>query len=218
MSQAANEAVITGGEGDLARHLVAALDHAGFAVHAPGRNELDVTDCQSIESYFKDRHSSLLICNAGIIRDQPLARMSEADWDQVMEVNLQGALACARAALAGMKGGGHIVFVSSYSALHPTVGQSAYATAKAALLGLVRDLAVQQGAANIRINAVLPGFLATRMTATVSEARRKEVIEQHALGRFNTPECVAAFIRFLHQELPHTSGQTFQLDSRVPSW
>jgi 3-oxoacyl-[acyl-carrier protein] reductase len=112
------------------------------------------------------------------------------------------------------RGHGHIVFISSHSAKHPPVGQAAYASAKAALLGLTADLAALHGASNIRINAVLPGFVETRMTENVTETRRKQVLADHSLGRFNTCREAAAFIRFLHHELPHTSGQVFQLDSR----
>lgn len=218
MSQEESEAVITGGEGHLAGHLASALTQAGMKVAAPGRSELDVSDSASIQSFFERHRPGLLICNAGITRDQPLARLSDKDWDEVMQVNLQGALACARAAMAGMQGGGHVVFLSSFSALHPPVGQAAYATAKAALMGLVSDLAVRHGKDNIRVNAVLPGFLETRMTAAVSEERRQQVVDHHCLGRFNTADRVAAFVRFMHCDLPHTSGQVFNLDSRLPSW
>lgn len=218
MSQEESEAVITGGEGDLAGHLVSALTHAGLKVAAPGRSELDVSDFSSMQCFFERHQPRLLICNAGITRDQPLARLREKDWDEVMQVNLQGALACARAAIRGMRGGGHVVFLSSFSALHPAVGQVAYATAKAALLGLVSDLAVRHGAENIRINAILPGFLDTKLTTSVPRERRQQVLDHHCLGRFNTPDRVAAFLRFLHFEMPHTSGQVFNLDSRLPSW
>jgi 3-oxoacyl-[acyl-carrier protein] reductase len=112
---------------------------------------------------------------------------------------------------------GHIIFISSFSALHPPLGQVAYAAAKAALLGYVADLAGRHGRSNIRVNAVLPGFLETRMTETVSARRRSEILAAHALERFNTCREAAGFIRFLHHDLPHTSGQVFQLDSRVNS-
>ena len=113
------------------------------------------------------------------------------------------------------QGNGHIVFISSYSALHPPLGQLAYATAKAALLGLTQSLARENGHHGIRVNAVLPGFLETRMTELVSEKRKIEILANHTLGRFNTPVEVAKFIRYLHQDLCHTSGQVFQLDSRI---
>src|SRR5690606_34807387 len=117
-----------------------------------------------------------------------------AAWDEVWRTNFQGAARCARAAAARMGSGAQIVFLSSRSALHPPVGQAAYAAAKAALLGLTRDLAHQFGPAGIRVNTILPGFLETAMTAGVSASRRSEVRADHALGRFNTPETVADFL------------------------
>lgn len=209
-------AVISGGDGTLARAIAAALEPPGWSVAAPGKQPLDVRDPASVRGFFTGRDVDLLVCAAGITRDGPLARMDEASWDEVWNVNFQGALRCVEAALPGMiqRQSGHIVFISSYSAIHPPAGQSAYATAKAALLGLVADLSARHGDSNIRVNAVLPGFMETRMTGSVSHARRAEVLAAHALGRFNTCERTARFIRFLHDELPHTSGQVFQLDSR----
>ena len=217
MNEPGKQTVITGGEGDLAREINAHLSEHGFRVEAPGREQLDVTHAAEVDTYFAEHETDLLICNAGITRDQPLARLTEMDWQDVIDVNLKGAIRCARAAIESMRGrgGGSIVIVSSYSALHPPVGQSAYAASKAALLGWVSELAQEVGKDNIRINAILPGFLETKMTDSVRDERKGEVIDQHALKRLNTPTQVAAFIRFLHQELPHTSGQVFQLDSRA---
>jgi 3-oxoacyl-[acyl-carrier protein] reductase len=113
------------------------------------------------------------------------------------------------------RGCGHVIFVSSFSAVHPPPGLAAYATAKAALLGLTRDLAGRCGSRNIRVNSVLPGFLETRMTHNVTAKRRAAVLAEHVLGTFNTPAAVAGFLHFLHHRLPHTSGQVFQLDSRL---
>jgi 3-oxoacyl-[acyl-carrier protein] reductase len=210
-------AVITGGTGSLGRAIAAALQSPDWAIAAPNRRELDVRDQAGIHRYFKHRSVDLLVCAAGIIRDAPLYKLSEDEWNEVWEVNYHGAARCAQAVLSGMiqKGIGHIIFISSFSALQPPVGQAAYATAKASLLGLVMDLATRHGRSNIRINAILPGFLETRMTADVSERRRAEISAAHVLGRFNTCRDVAGFIRFLHHDLPHTSGQVFQLDSRV---
>jgi len=209
--------VITGGEGGLARALADEFRRASREVRAPGRAELDVTDPAAVRAYFAPLETELLICAAGATRDAPLARMTEAGWDEVLAVNLHAAARCAHAVLEGMleRQRGHIVFVSSFSALHPPAGQAAYAAAKAGLLGLTRSLARETGAANVRVNAVLPGFLETAMTRGVSPARRDEVRAAHTLGRFNTPSAVARFLRVLHDELSHTSGQVFQLDSRV---
>lgn len=189
---------------------------SGWDVVAPARDELDVTISVTVRDFFKSRPVDLLVCGAGMIRDAPLAKTEESAWDEILAVNYQGAAACAAAALPQMiaQGGGHIVFISSQSAIHPPAGQAAYATAKAALIGLASSLARENGRHGVRVNVILPGFLETRMTENVSAKRRAEVLADHALGRFNTPDAVAGFIRYLHDHLPHTSGQIFQLDSR----
>lgn len=212
--------VITGGAGDLARALVVELTDNGCKVEAPSHKMLDVTQPEVVMDYFKHRHVDLLICNAGITCDKPLARMSEDNWDRVWNTNYEGSRFAAKTAIEAMKarGGGHVVFISSFSALHPPIGQASYAASKAALNGLVSDFAVRYGADNIRINAVLPGFMETKMTEAVTDERKQQVISHHALGRLNGPQETARFIRFLHLDMPHTSGQLFQLDSRLASW
>ncbi len=142
--------------------------------------------------------------------------MEECEWDDVYAVNFTAARLCAEAAIPGMveRGGGHVVFISSYAAVRPAIGQAAYATAKAALLGLTKELASLHGRKNIRVNAILPGFLETRMTEAVSEKRKEVVRGLHFLGKFNTPAIAADFIWFLEESMPFTSGQSFHLDSR----
>lgn len=208
--------VVTGGEGALAKAIASEFDRPDWRVSNPGRGELDVEDCVSIESFFKAQHVDLLVCAAGIIRDAPLARLTDDDWEKTLAVNFTGAARCARAVLSGMieRQRGQIIFISSQSALHPPAGQAAYASAKAALLGLTRDLATAHGIHGIRVNAILPGFLETPMTAAVHERRLAQVQAEHVLGTFNTCGNVASFIRHLHERLPCTSGQVFQLDSR----
>ncbi len=210
-------AVITGGSGLLGQAVALALQSPDCSVATPSRDELDMRDETAIRRYFHQRPVDLLVCAAGIIRDAPLLRLTENAWDETWEVNFHGAATCAAAVLPGMihGKGGHIIFISSFSALHPPLGQAAYAAAKAALLGLVRDLADRHGSSNIRVNAILPGFLETRMTAGVTARRKAEILMDHALGRLNTCHETAEFIRFLHHRLPHTSGQVFQLDSRA---
>lgn len=209
--------VITGGTGSLGRAIAAALQAPDSQVEILGSQDLDVKQEDSVRTYFENRTVDLLVCAAGITRDVPLIRLTEEAWDETWAVNFKGAEACAKAVLPGMlaRKTGHIIFISSFSALQPPAGQSAYAAAKAALLGLVADLAARHGSSNIRINAVLPGFLATRMTESVTDRRRREILASHALERFNTCGKAAGFVRFLHNDLPHTSGQVFQLDSRV---
>lgn len=209
-------AVITGGTGGLGDAIARKLTDQGWQVAAPGSTDLDVSDADAVSSFFEQQQPDLLVCAAGLTMDAPLLRLTPAAWDQTLGVNLHGAARCARAAFPGMiaRGGGHVIFISSQSAVHPPIGQCAYAAAKAALLGLTVDLARLHGPSNIRVNAVLPGFLETRMTSKLSPGRIGEVLDQHSLGRFNTCQAVADFIHFLHEAQPHTSGQVFQLDSR----
>jgi 3-oxoacyl-[acyl-carrier protein] reductase len=212
-----NQAVITGAGGALGSAIAAAMKSPDWDIFGPPSAELDVREKVAVRRYFDKRAVDLLVCAAGITRDAPLARVTVADWDEVLAVNFNGALNCARAVLPGMieRKVGHIIFVSSFSALHPPPGQSAYATAKAALLGLTKDLANTHGRNGVRVNAILPGFMESRMTASVSARRLEAIRADHLLGRFNGAREVAKFVRHLHHDLPHTSGQVFQLDSRI---
>ncbi len=213
-------AVITGGEGGLARAITAVLREAGWTVHAPGRQELDVRQPDPVAAWFSSCGPvSLLVNNAGITRDAPFLRLTEADWDEVMDTNLKGAFWCSRAVAAGMieRGRGHIVQVGSFSALRPPPGQAAYAAAKAGLIALTQSLASEWGRANIRVNCVLPGFLETRMTEALSADVVAQAKDAHALGRFNTSADVGRFILELDAQ-PQVSGQVFQLDSRLRRW
>lgn len=209
--------VITGASGGLGKAIVEVFAAACWKIAAPTHCELDVTDTASIRGYFESRPVDLLICAAGIIRDAPFYRLDESTWDEVLAVNYHGAAMCAAAVLPQMieKQSGHVIFISSHSAIHPSRGQGAYATAKAALLGLTVNLAQRNGRYGVRANAILPGFLETTMTESVSVKRRVEVLNDHVLRRFNTPSSVARFIHYLQDELIHTSGQVFQLDSRI---
>ncbi len=212
------QALITGGQGDLAQTMAAELRASRMLVRSPSRSELDICDEAMVESYFKEHaETDLLVCNAGVTEDNLLTKMDESSWDSVMEVNLKGAFLTARAAAKQMvkKKAGHIVFISSYSAFHPPVGQVNYAAAKAALTGLALSLAKELGGRNIRVNVIVPGFMETKMTRDVSDVARSAALSNHALGKFNTPESVAKFLSTLHQQMAHTSGQVFNLDSRV---
>jgi 3-oxoacyl-[acyl-carrier protein] reductase len=212
-------ACITGGHGDLAQAIARQWNAPEWVVETPGRTDLDVCDEGAIQSYFQNRSPDLLICAAGLTKDALLVKLTEWDWDEVQQVNFLGARHCANQVLPKMaaKGEGHVIFISSHSAIHPPCGQVAYASAKAALIGLTKDLATRFGPANVRVNVIMPGFLPTRMTAAVSQERTEKVRQAHALQRFNTAAEVARFVHFLHHHLPHTSGQCFQLDSRDPA-
>ncbi|NWK55437.1 SDR family oxidoreductase [Verrucomicrobiaceae bacterium N1E253] len=209
---------VSGGKNGLGKAIAAALRSAGMEVASPGSSDLDVRDADAVQTYAEGMNDlDLLVCNAGVTADKPLARMTEADWEQVMDVNLNGAFRCARAAARSMmkRRGGHIILISSYSAVHPPAGQANYAASKAALIGMMRSMAKELGPRNVRVNVVLPGFLETRMTEGLADSVKESSRSRHVLGRYNTVEAVGDFICFLHRSMPHTSGQVFNLDSRV---
>ncbi len=212
--------LISGGEGDLARAVQAEFCARDNVVHAPGRKVMDVRDEAAVENYISGlSRVDVLIANAGLTRDGALTALSLDDFKEVLDVNLLGTFLCARAALKLMvkQRSGHILLIGSRSARYGTRGQSAYAAAKAGLVGFAQSLAKEYGGRNIRCNVVLPGFLETKMTATLTPARREEVRAEHALGRFNTVENAARFIAMLAR-LDHVSGQVFTLDSRIDRW
>jgi 3-oxoacyl-[acyl-carrier protein] reductase len=209
--------IITGGTGGLGKSLNQAFCAEGWDTLALSRKDLVLTDSDAVATFFSEHDCDLLICAAGAIDDQPLIKMDEQVWDEIFRINYTAAKICAEAAIPNMlkSGKGHIVFISSYAAIHPTFGQAAYASAKAAILGFTRDLSLRYGSNNIRVNAILPGFMKSNMTAAISQGRKQEVLESHVLGKFNTTDIVAEFILFLEERMPYTSGQIFQLDSRV---
>jgi 3-oxoacyl-[acyl-carrier protein] reductase len=159
--------------------------------------------------------------NAGIFRDAPLVKMTDEDFEAVLDVNLKGAFLCTQAALKLMsrQREGHIINIGSYSALSGPAGQANYAAAKAGLIALTQSTAKEYGPRNIRANCLLPGFLETKMTRHLLEdaAWKESLLSQHTLGRLNTPQDAARFILMLHA-MPAVSGQVFQLDSRIHRW
>jgi NAD(P)-dependent dehydrogenase (short-subunit alcohol dehydrogenase family) len=214
-------ALVTGGEGGLGQAIAAALSAQGYAVHAPGRKELDVSDHAAITSWFGGHESvDLVVHCAGVLRDRRFPNMEEEDFGTVLDVNLKGAFQVSQAALKSMarKRSGHLIFIGSNSARWGNAGQANYAAAKAGIIGLTHSLAKEYGSRNIRVNCILPGLLETKMTAHLPDEIKQSVRDAHALRRFNTCEAVARFVAFLDRDLPHTSGQVFQLDSRVNRW
>jgi len=210
--------LISGGAGDLARALQ--KEFARELVWAPGRREMDVREEAQVEACFaRLERLDVLIANAGLTRDAAVTALPAEDFNEVVNANLRGAFLCARAALKLMlrQRSGHIVLIGSRAARYGTRGQSAYAAAKAGLVGLAQSIAKEYGARNIRCNVVLPGFLETKMTAGLPDKRREEIRAEHALGRFNTAENSARAIAFLAR-LDNVSGQVFTLDSRIDRW
>jgi 3-oxoacyl-[acyl-carrier protein] reductase len=159
----------------------------------------------------------VLVNNAGITRDGLAVRMPEQDWDDVLSTNLTGPFHGIRAVSRTMmrQRSGHIISLASLSGMQGRAGQANYSAAKAGLVGLTRATAKELGGFNIKVNAVLPGFLETEMGNSVSRSVLDRIIGENALGRSSTREEAAEFIYHLSL-MHHVSGQVFNLDSRIP--
>jgi 3-oxoacyl-[acyl-carrier protein] reductase len=141
----------------------------------------------------------VLVNNAGITRDQLLMRMTDDDWDAVLDTNLKGAFHTTRAALRPMlrKRSGRIINISSVVGLIGNAGQANYAAAKAGLIGFTKSTAREVASRSITVNAVAPGYIATEMTDAIAETMKAKILDQVPIGRLGTPEDVAAVVAFL---------------------
>jgi 3-oxoacyl-[acyl-carrier protein] reductase len=157
----------------------------------------------------------VLVNNAGITRDGLLLRMDEGDWDVVLDTNLKGAFLCTRAALKGMlkQRSGCIVNITSVMGLRGNAGQANYSAAKSGLIGLTKATAWEVASRGIRVNAVAPGFITTRMTEALPEGVTAEALKRIPLGRFGQPEDVAGVVSFLCSEAAsYVTGQVIVVD------
>ena len=157
----------------------------------------------------------ILVNNAGITRDGLLARMSEADWRDVIETHLTGAFLCSKAVLRRMmrRRWGRIINISSVAGLAGNAGQCNYAAAKAGLIGFTRSLAKEVGARKITVNAVAPGFVETDMTADLASEWREQVLSVTPVGRFGLPTEVASLVAYLcSEEAAYITGQVISVD------
>ncbi|MBI2847424.1 MAG: 3-oxoacyl-[acyl-carrier-protein] reductase [Chloroflexi bacterium] len=168
---------------------------------------------EAVVSTFGKLH--ILVNNAGITRDGLVLRMSDADWDGVLNINLRGAFLCTRAVLKYMlkERWGRIVNISSVVGMVGNAGQANYASAKAGLLGLTKSIAKEVASRGITVNAIAPGFIDTEMTRMLRENIRQEVLKEIPVGRFGLPEDVAQAVAFLvSEEAGYITGQVLKVD------
>ena len=199
--QGADVAVNYARNAEAATQVVAEIETlGGSAVALPA----DVGDFDKAAALVKAAIKALgrldvLVNNAGITRDTLLLRMQEADWDEVLRVNLKGVFNTSKAAVRSMmrQRAGRIINISSVSGLMGQVGQANYSAAKAGMIGLTKSMAREFAARGITVNAVAPGLITTDMTAALDEELREQMRSLIPLGRFGVAEDVAHVVAFL---------------------
>jgi len=192
---------------------------AGLGDRAAGVG-CDVADRAQVEAALAAAEAALgpidiLVNNAGLTRDNILLRLSDEDWDVVLDANLKGAFFTIRAVIKGMmkRRAGRIINITSVVGLTGNKGQANYAASKAGLVGLTKSVAKEYAARGVLANCVAPGFIETDMTAALPSEARAALLEDIALGRLGRPEDIAAAVLFLASDLAsYITGQVLVVD------
>lgn len=231
-------ALVTGGSRGIGRAIADALHAAGAGVAILDRDAerapitareigddvcamiADVTDPDQVASALATVEEScgpidILVNNAGITKDGLLVRMSDDDWDTVLDVNLRGAFLLTRAVARGMmkRRWGRIINISSVVGLMGNAGQANYAASKAGLIGFTKSVARELASRNVLVNAIAPGFIETDMTGALTEAQRDTLRAQIPLGRLGQGVDIARAVLFLASDhADYITGQVLVVD------
>jgi 3-oxoacyl-[acyl-carrier protein] reductase len=231
-------AFVTGSTRGIGLGIARALHAAGARVAIVGRDQAkaqavaaelgeraaglacDVVQADQVETAIAAAEKALgpidiLVNNAGITRDNILLRLTEADWNAVLDANLKGAFHTTRAAIKGMmkRRSGRIVNITSIVGLTGNKGQANYAASKAGLIGFTKSVAKEYASRGVLANCVAPGFIETDMTAALPEEARATLLQGIALGRLGRPEDVAGAVLFLASDLSgYVTGQVLVVD------
>lgn len=216
-------AVVTGGSRGIGRSIAGQLADAGARVAVVARDaaraaaaaaELsgdghagfgcDVADSDAVTALIRQVETDLgsldiLVNNAGVTGDNLMMRLTDAEWDRVLDTNLKGSFNTIRAATKGMlrRRSGRIINITSVVGITGNAGQTNYAASKAGLIGLTKSVAKELASRNILCNAVAPGYIETEMTAELGEGVRESLLRQIALGRLGSGDDIASVVRFL---------------------
>jgi 3-oxoacyl-[acyl-carrier protein] reductase len=210
-------ALVTGGSRGIGQAIAAELAGAGAQVvigYRSGAEEAEKVageiGCRAVQADVSSPEEAkrlvdeagdveILVNNAGVTRDGLLARMSDEDWDVVIDTNLRGTFNTCRAVTRGMmkRRAGAIVNVSSIVGVHGNPGQTNYSASKAGIIGFTKALARELGSRGVRANVVAPGYISTRLTNELPDELKNAMLANTPLGRFGNPEDVAGAVRFL---------------------
>ena len=205
------------GSAQRAAETVKEIEEAGGKALAIRCNVADFTACKDmIDGIIKEQgRLDILVNNAGITRDGLLMKMSEEDFDSVMDTNLKGAFNCIRHAARQMikQKSGRIISISSVSGVLGNAGQANYSASKAGIIGLTKATAREVASRGITVNAIAPGFITTDMTEVLSEAVKTSVTETIPMKKFGKPEDIAQTALFLaSEEAAYITGQVICVD------
>jgi 3-oxoacyl-[acyl-carrier protein] reductase len=179
----------------------------------------DVSKMEDVEKMIVDIQAKfnrldVLVNNAGITKDRTLAKMTPEEWQKVIDINLTGVFNCSKAALALLVSGqGNIISVSSIVGQRGNFGQANYAASKAGIIGFSKSLAKEVGKLGVRVNAIAPGFIETKMAEAIPEQMKAAVKQLTSLGRFGKPEEIANTVAFLaSDEASFITGTVINVD------
>ena len=214
MSDSTSIALVTGGNRGIGLAIARSLQSEGHRVVITYRSgtppegfdavQMDVTDGQSVESAFAKIESEIgqpeiIVANAGITKDTLVMRMSDEDFESVIDANLTGAFRVAKRATKGLLKlkRGRLIFVGSVVGSVGAAGQVNYSASKSGLVGMARSFARELGSRGITANVIAPGFVETDMTSSLDEKRRSDIADQVPLGRFCCAEEIAEVVSFI---------------------
>jgi len=210
--------VLTARSEELLRSLSGEIKAAGGA--EPLCVPLDVKDSEKVDELVdktldKFERVDILVNNAGVTRDGLLLRMSDEDWDEVLDTNLKGAFLCLRAVAKPMmrQRAGRIINMASVIGLIGNAGQANYAASKAGIIALTKSAAKELGSRNILINAIAPGFIDTDMTRALSDDIKNAILKSIPVGKLGQPTDIAKAALFLaSDESSFVTGQVLTVD------
>jgi 3-oxoacyl-[acyl-carrier protein] reductase len=202
---------------DEANSIIAQIEKLGSKGLAVQADVASFADAQKMADTVREKFGRLdiLVCNAGINRDGVVWKMTEAQWDEVLDINLKGYFNYVRAVAPIFKeqGSGKIVNITSINGLRGKFGQSNYSAAKAGIIGFTKAVARELGKYNVNVNAVAPGLIETDMMKDAPQDVKDRALAEIVLGRLGAPEDVAHVVTFLCSDLArHITGEVVKVD------